>query len=101
MQYLINMDIFVNYMISHCFLGILPSGDLTDIATETAGLYISVKYLCYALASLFGLVGGLKIYNQWQLHGKHHLHIESEIVAWIGGSVFFLLAGAIIQAILL
>lgn len=83
------------------FLDILPTGDLTDIATATASLYISVKYFCYGLAALFGLVGGLRIYNHWQLHGKHHLHIESEIVAWTGASVFFILAGAIIQAILL
>ncbi len=95
------MSNFFLYIICYHLLDILPSGDLNDIASGTAHLYSSVKYLCYGLAGLFGLIGGLKIYNSWQLHGKHHLHIESEIVALIGGCIFFLLAGGIIQAVLL
>ena len=89
------------HLLFYRFLDILPTGDLNDIAAETANLYNTVKYLCYGLAALFGLVGGLKIYSNWQLHARHHLHIESDILAWAGASIFFLLAGAIIQAVLL
>lgn len=95
------MNRFFQYIICYHLLDILPSGDMNDIASGTSHLYSNVKYLCYCLAGLFGLTGGLKIYNNWQLHGKHHLHIEAEIVAFVGSCIFFLLAGGIIQALLL
>jgi hypothetical protein len=89
------------HIILYRLLDILPTGDLNQIAAETASLYTNIKYLCFGLAGLFGLVGGLKIYHQWQLHGKHHMHIEAEITALISGCIFFLLAAGIIQAVLL
>jgi hypothetical protein len=70
------------------------------VADQAQSTYNALELGCQALAFLFGLVGALRIYNKWQLHG-HHLHIDKEIAGWIGASLFFLCVDEFISSVLL
>jgi uncharacterized membrane protein YeaQ/YmgE (transglycosylase-associated protein family) len=59
----------------------------------------SVGNLCWILCGITGLVGALRIYNKWQLHGKHHFHVDAEIAGWFGAAIFFVIARAFIALI--
>lgn len=72
---------------------------LDAINNEAIGVYLVLEVLCRVLAAIFGLVGGLRIYNQWQLHGRH-FHVDKQIVMWFGASIFTLLADKFITSAL-
>jgi len=69
-------------------------------ARQATNSYNALELSFHVLAAIFGLVGGLRIYNQWQLHGRH-LHIDRQIVGWFGASLFFLFADELISQALL
>jgi Domain of unknown function (DUF4134) len=69
-------------------------------ARQASSSYTALIISFHVLAAIFGLVGGLRIYNQWQLHGRH-LHIDRQIVGWFGASLFFLVADELISQALL
>ena len=72
-----------------------------DSVAETAErVYDSLQIMCQSLAGIFGLVGGLRIFNKWQLHGRH-LHIDKELAGWFGASIFFMIVDVFISTILL
>lgn len=48
------------------------------LADQADSVYTALETGCETLAGLFGLIGALRIYNKWQLHG-HHLHIDKEL----------------------
>lgn len=73
---------------------------LDEINKEAMTTYLVLVDLLHVLAGIFGLVGGLRIYNQWQLHGRH-FHVDKQIVMWFGASVFTLLADQFIMQALL
>ena len=72
----------------------------TDIQSTANYINAAIVNLCYVFCALFGLIGSLRIYNKWQLHGKHHLHLDAEIAGWFGASLFFLAAQTFIEIVL-
>lgn len=71
----------------------------SDIQGTADQVSMVVSDLCYTLCAVFGLIGGLRIYNKWQLHGKHHFNVDAEIAGWFGASLFFLAANVFIRQI--
>ena len=69
--------------------------------TDFTSLYYSVQLLCYAFSGITGLIGAIRIYSLWNIHGRHHVHIDSQLVAWVGAAIFFLCASFFINALLL
>lgn len=55
-------------------------------------VYPAIKALVYALAGVCGLIAGLKVYNQWNVHGRQFVHIDAKIIAWAGAAIFLLIA---------
>lgn len=81
-----------------CFLFILLQFDY--VADQAVSTYNTLVIGCQALALLFGLIGGLRVFNKWQLHG-HHINIDKEIAGWVGASLFFLCVDGFISQVLL
>ena len=48
------------------------------------------------LGALFGLLGGLRIYNNWQL-GKRNIDIE--VAGWFGACIFLSILGIFLSAL--
>ncbi len=68
-----------------------------DIESTASHINATIDHLCYILCGVFALVGSLRIYNKWQLGGRHHFHIDAEIAGWFGASLFFLAARSVID----
>jgi len=71
---------------------IFLADDWSTIETQGRVMAQSVDNLCWWLAALFGLIGGLRIYNKWQLHSHHRFHVDAEIALWLLGCIFFIIA---------
>jgi hypothetical protein len=58
--------------------------------------FFSVFDLSLVIATLLGLIGAAKIYQNWQM-GKDR--IDSDVAAWFYAAFFMLLAGAFLRAL--
>jgi hypothetical protein len=83
-------------------IDIVPSGNtLESIKDGVSALYWKIEILCYGFAAILGLVGGLRIYQHWQIHNHHHVQINFEIFSWFSACLFFLLAAAFVEFVLM
>lgn len=81
---------------------IVPSGNsLESIRNDMSALYWEIEALCYAFAAVLGLVGAFRVYQNWQIHGHHHVQIDFEIFSWFSACLFFLLAAAFVEFVLM
>ena len=88
-------------LINH-FLEIMPTGSLSDINWSVKHeIWFSLKLLCYAVALVLGLVSGLRVYNLWNVNGRHHIHIEAQVIAWIAAAIFLVVATGFINMTLM
>jgi uncharacterized protein DUF4134 len=69
----------------------------STVQSTASGVADAVGDLCWILCGISGLVGALRIYNKWQLHGRHHFHVDAEIIGWFGAAIFFVIARAFID----
>jgi hypothetical protein len=74
---------------------------MDSIRQQAYELYYSLRILCFALSGVFGLVGALRIYSLWNIHGKHHIQIDAQIIGWVSAAIFFICAGFFIKVVLL
>lgn len=58
--------------------------------------FFSAFDLSLVLATLLGLVGAVKIYNNWQMGERR---IDAAIAAWFYAAIFMVLAGAFLSAL--
>lgn len=81
---------------------IVPSGNsLESIKDGMSALYWKIETLCYAFAAVLGIVGAFRVYQNWQIQGHHHVHIDFEIFSWFSACLFFLLAAAFVEFVLM
>lgn len=73
-------------------------GDIMDVtASFKRDIYPALKLLAYGIASIMGSIGALRIYNLWQINGRHHIHIDGEVIGWVGASVFLFVAMTLVD----
>ena len=83
-------------------LDIMPSGSLADINSSfKTGIWPLLKILCYAVAGVIGLVAGLRVYNLWNVNGRHHVHIDAQVISWGAAAIFLVVATAFINVTLM
>lgn len=84
------------------FLDIMPTGSLTSINSSFRHeVWPLLRMLCYGVASLLGLVAGLRIYNLWNVDGRHHVHIDAQVISWSAAAIFLVVATAFINVVLM
>lgn len=66
----------------------------SDAAAKVNGYASGAMSLFYAIAALMGIVSALKIYKKFHNGGDD---VVDALGAWIGGFIFCLLVGALIQ----
>ena len=88
-------------LINH-FLDIMPTGSLSDINWSVKHeIWFYIKGLCYAVAGVLGLVSGLRVYNLWNVNGRHYVHIDAEVISWAAAAIFLVVATAFINMTLM
>lgn len=89
-------------MIVQNLLDIMPTGSLPDITWSFKHeIWFEVKILCYAIAGVLGLVSGLRVYNLWNVNGRHHVHIDAQVISWGAAAIFLVVATAFINMTLM
>lgn len=80
---------------------LLAQPGLTEInqaTTEMGFMADAMLKLSLVLGALFGIVGGLRVYNNWQM-GKHR--IDLQVIGWFSSCLFLLVANLFIKALFL
>jgi len=89
-------------MLIHHFLDVMPSGSLSDINSSFKHeIWPLLKMLCYAIAATLGLIAGLRVYNLWNVDGRHHVHIDAQVISWGTAAIFLVVATAFINVTLM
>jgi len=73
--------------------GIQEFGEATSMVKNQ---YHALTLTASILGAIFGLVGGLRIYNNWQ-SGKHH--IDAQVMGWLGAFIFLQLIAVFIKGV--
>ncbi|MDE3185106.1 MAG: DUF4134 family protein [Bacteroidota bacterium] len=86
----------------HQVLDIMPTGSLPEINSSFKHeIWPLLKMLCYAIAAMLGLIAGLRIYNLWNVNGRHHVHIDAQVISWGAAAIFLVVATAFINVALM
>lgn len=76
-----------------------PPPGITELHDAREQVYQDVLYLedtAILLGSIFGLVGGVRVYTNWQL-GKQQ--IDAQIIGWFGACIFLELMAVFVDAL--
>ncbi len=56
-----------------------------EVETDMKSFYVALSRLSFVVGAVSGLLGGLRIYNNWQM-GKHQIDVQ--VVSWFGACIF-------------
>lgn len=76
----------------------VPPGidEINEGKSMMAQNFRALSRVILVLGSIFGLVGGLRIYNNWQL-GKRN--VDEEVAGWFGACIFLSMLGIFLGAL--
>jgi hypothetical protein len=81
-------------------MDIMPSGSLSEISSSLKNsTMFYIQLLCIAVAAICSVVAGLRIYSLWNIHGRHHIQIDAQVVAWGSAAIFFYTALAFVNMV--
>ncbi|MBD1424045.1 DUF4134 domain-containing protein [Sphingobacterium arenae] len=70
--------------------------EFEKVTKEVNDWYFSFSDLALVIGAVCGLLGGLRVYNNWQ-SGKHH--IDAQVMGWFFSCLFLSLVGAALKAL--
>ncbi|WEA01732.1 DUF4134 family protein [Mucilaginibacter sp. SJ] len=70
--------------------------EMQQASQDLRASFFSAFDLSLVLATLLGLIGAVKIYNNWQMGERR---IDAAIAAWFYAAIFMVLAGAFLSAL--
>jgi hypothetical protein len=74
--------------------------DFNQATQQMHSVYFSLSDLVLVIGALTGIIGGLRVYTNWQIGGHRHRHpIDSQVIGWFLSCLFLILAGIFIKAL--
>jgi len=70
--------------------------EMNAVKQDLAGDFFGAVDASLVLSAIFGLLGAVRIYHNWQM-GKER--ITADVAAWFYAALFVILVGAFLQAI--
>lgn len=80
-------------------LGAIAQPGITEMQQAQQSLksdFFSALDCALVLAAIFGIVGAVRIYHNWQMG---HPRIDEQVAAWFFASFFMVLAGVFLKAV--
>ena len=74
--------------------------DFNQATQQMHSIYFSLSDLVLVIGAITGILGGLRVYTNWQIGGHRHSHpIDSQVIGWFSSCLFLILAGIFIKAL--
>lgn len=70
--------------------------EMQQAQQQLASSFFSALDFALVISAIFGIVGGLRIYHNWQMG---HPRIDEAVMAWFFAAVFLVLAGTFLRAV--
>jgi len=70
--------------------------EMQQAQQQLASSFFSALDCSFVLAGILGIVGGLRIYKNWQMG---HPRMDEAVLGWFLSAIFMILAGAFLQAV--
>lgn len=70
--------------------------EMQQAQQQLTSSFLSALDCSLVLAGIFGIVGAVRIYHNWQMG---HPRIDQAVAGWFFAALFMVLAGAFLQAI--
>ena len=64
--------------------------EFNEVETDMERIYVALSQLSFVIGAVSGLLGGLRVYNNWQM-GKHHIDIQ--VISWFSACLFLSIIG--------
>lgn len=79
-----------------CAAGQPGISEFYQASGEVRRWYFALSDLVLVLGAIAGLLGGLRVYANWQ-SGKHH--IDAQVMGWFFSCLFLALVGAFLRGV--
>lgn len=96
------VKLFGCFLITYIFLSSPPSfaqpgiSEFYSASTEVNRWYFSLSDLILVIGAITGILGGLRVYSNWQM-GKHH--IDAQVMAWFFSCLFLSLISVFLRGL--
>jgi hypothetical protein len=64
--------------------------EFKNVETDMEKFYVALSRLAFVVGAVSGLLGGLRVYNNWQM-GRHHIDVQ--VISWFGACLFLATIG--------
>ena len=70
--------------------------EFNNVETDMEKFYIALSRLSFVVGAVSGLLGGLRVYNNWQM-GRHHIDVQ--VISWFGACLFLSTIGLFLSGL--
>ncbi|WP_026956645.1 DUF4134 family protein [Algoriphagus vanfongensis] len=64
--------------------------EFNRVGDDMEKFYVALSRLAFVVGAVSGLLGGLRVYNNWQM-GRHHIDVQ--VISWFGACLFLATIG--------
>ena len=64
--------------------------EFNEVESDMERIYVALSQLSFVIGAVSGILGGLRVYNNWQM-GKHHIDIQ--VASWFSACLFLSIIG--------
>lgn len=91
-QYLLLSGFLILILSNSESFGQSPPGvsEFQEAESDMRKIYVALSRLSFAVGAVSGLLGGLRVYNNWQM-GRHHIDVQ--VIGWFSACIFLATIG--------